>query len=600
MQSAEKVLSIVSVRGKKKLPIERIYRMLFNKEFYLIAYQNIYSNDGAMTEGVNRETVDSMSLKKIDDIIDKLKTESYRWKPVKRVHIPKKNGKLRPLGLPTWSDKLLQEVIRLILEAYYEPQFSDKSHGFRKSRGCQPALEAIKSKDGWKSVKWFVEGDISDCFGSIDHEILIRIMEKKIVDNRFLRLIKNLLKSGYIDDWKYNSTISGCPQGGILSPLLSNIYMDILDKFVEQHLMPKYTFGTKRAENKEYVQLKNQIRKFQRQENWVKIKEFRNRIQKMPSKDPNDQNFKRLYYIRYADDWLVGVSGNKSDAETIKEEIKQFLISTLKLNLSAEKTLITHARNEKARFLGYDIHVLHEDTKRDKRGQRIINGVIGLSIPDEKIRNKMKDYKAKGKPKQRKERTINSDYDIISQFQAEFRGFAQYYLLAYNAHKLSGLKRTLELSLAYTLANKHKTTVNKVFKKYGAYRKTKDGEYKVLQVKVIREGKKPLEAYFGGIKLGYKKYSAIEDIPVINTIYSKRSQLVDRLLKNSCELCGAKENIEMHHVRKLKDLERDDRKEKPEWMKRMIGIRRKTLAVCKTCHIKIHTGNYNGKKITDN
>ena len=196
-------------------------------------------------------------------------------------------------------------------------------------------------------MKWFIEGDISDCFGSIDHKILIRIMEKKIDDNRFLRLIKNLLKSGYIDDWKYNSTVSGCPQGGILSPLLSNIYMDILDQFVEQHLMPKYTFGTKRSENKEYVQLKNQIRKFQRQKNWAKIKEIRNRIQKVPSKDPNDPNFKRLYYIRYADDWLVGVSGNKGDSETIKEEIKQFLILTLKLNLSTEKTLITHARKTK-------------------------------------------------------------------------------------------------------------------------------------------------------------------------------------------------------------------------------------------------------------
>jgi len=201
----------------------------------------------------------------------------------------------------------------------------------------------------------------------------------------------------------------------------------------------------------------------------------------------------------------VGVSGGKEEAVQIKEEIKHFLNETLKLNLNAEKTLITHARTEKARFLGYDIHFLHEDTKRDKRGQRIINGVIGLSVPDEKIRNKMKEYMAKGKPKYRKERTTNSDYDIISQYQSEFRGFAQYYLLAYNAHKLSKLKRIMELSLAYTLANKHKTTANKVFKKYGAYRKIKDGEYKVLQVKVEREGKKPLEAYFLGVQDGLSK-----------------------------------------------------------------------------------------------
>jgi group II intron reverse transcriptase/maturase len=598
MQIAEKVLNIISDRGKRNLPLERIYRMLFNRELYLIAYHNIYSNDGAMTKGVNSETVDGMSLKKMDDIIAKLQIETYKWTPVRRVFIPKKNGKMRPLGMPSWSDKLLQEVIRLILDAYYDPQFSDRSHGFRKNRGCQTALETIRT-NGWKSVKWFVEGDISDCFGSIDHDILIQIMGEKILDNRFLRLINNLLKSGYIEEFKHHTTVSGAPQGGILSPLLSNVYMDRLDQFVETTLMPEFTVGVKRTENKEYVRLKNQIRKFQRHKDWEMVKHIRKQFQAMPSKDPNDPYFKRLYYVRYADDWLIGISGSKEEAIMMKERIRGFLIKNLKLYLSEEKTLITHAKTEKARFLGYDVHVLHCDVKHDDRGQRSINGVIGLSIPDEKIRNKAKNYMSNGRVTHRKERTINGDFDIISQYQSEFRGFVQYYLLAYNTHKLAKLKRTMELSLAYTLANKHKTTINKVFAKYGKYRKTKDGEYKVLQVIVDREGKKPLEAYFGGIRLGYQNDIRIEDAPLVGKIFLKRSQLVQRLLNDTCELCGSKGSIEIHHIRKLKDLAQNGRKDKPEWMKRMIAMSRKTLAVCDTCHLLIHSGKYQGKKIAD-
>lgn len=371
--------------------------------------------------------------------------------------------------------------------------------------------------------------------------------------------------------------------------------MDKLDQYVEQVLAPQYTKGTKRAVNKEYKSFLNQIGKYKRHGNWEKVKELRKIAQGMPSKDPNDCNFKRLYYIRYADDWLIGVSGSKEDAVEIKEKMKTFLLNELNLNLSQEKTLITHARNEKARFVGYDIHVLHNDSKHDKRGQRIINGAIGLRVPDDKMKAKMSEYMTKGKPIQKTRKTTNSDYDIISQYQAEFRGFAQYYLLAYNAHQMHKVKRVMELSLSKTLANKHKTTINKVFKKYQTTKKTKDGEYKVLQVTVERENKKPLIAYFGGIKLAYNKNITIIETPM--KIFNTRSQLIDRLWNNTCELCGAYGNIEMHHVRKLKDLRKDGRKDKPEWMKRMIAMNRKTLAVCRKCHDEIHAGKYDGKKV---
>ncbi|TGE34794.1 maturase [Desulfosporosinus fructosivorans] len=597
MQKAEKVLDIIGDRGKRKVPLYRIYRLLYNKELYLIAYKNIYANNGAMTKGVTDETVDGMSIAKIDRIIDQLKKETYRFSPVRRMYIKKKGSKKqRPLGLPSWSDKLLQEVIRLILNIYFDPQFSNASHGFRSNRGCHTALDSIRAKNGWKSVKWFVEGDIRDCFGSIDHGVLLGILTEKVKDNRFMRLMKHFLECGYMEEWKYNVTLSGCPQGSILSPLLSNLYMDKFDQFMEKHILPVYNCGGRRAENKTYKALNNQMKRHMRHQDWKIVKELNKQRQSMPSKDAFDPAFRRLYYIRYADDWLLGVSGPMQDAIKIKEQIRTFLVSELKLTLSEEKTLITHAKTEKARFLGYDIHVLHQDTKHDKRGQRSINGVIGFRVPDEKMKDKAREYKQKGKPIHRKERTINSDFDIIAQYQSEFRGFAQYYLLAYNAHQLHGLKRTMELSLARTLANKFKTTVNKIFKSYKTTRETEGQSYKVLQTEVKREGKKPLVAYFGGFKLGYKKDAVIVDALPTGKVFSIKSQLIDRLMNDTCELCGSSENIEMHHVNKLKDLESNGRKEKPEWMKRMMAMRRKTLAVCLECHTNIHSGKYDGKR----
>ncbi|MDR2707538.1 MAG: maturase [Nitrososphaerota archaeon] len=594
MRDAEKILSIISERGKNQKPLERIYRLLFNEEFYLIAYQNIYANKGAITKGINNDTVDGMSIKKITAIISKLKTETYRWTPVRRTYIKKKNGKQRPLGLPSWSDKLLQEVIRIILEAYYDNQFSNHSHGFRKNRGCQTALETLAKKD-WKGIKWFIEGDVTNCFNSFDHQILMNILDEKIADKRFLRLIKNFLQSGYMEDWKYNKTLSGCPQGGVLSPLLSNVYMDKLDQYVENELMPIYNKGKDRARNHEYLSLLDRRRRYIRHGKWEEAKELKKLAQTMPSNDTSDPNFRRLYFLRYADDWIIGLSGDKNDAEEIKGKIATALQVNLKLQLNQEKTLITHARSERARFLGYDIHVLYNDAKHDKSGRRCINGQTGLRVPRDKMRAKIGQYMAKGKPVHRQELTRYSDYDIISTYQSEFRGFVQYYLRAYNAHQMRAVKYIMEMSLAKTLAVKHKMSVMQVFRKYKATTETKYGLYKVLQVIVERDGKKPLIAQFGGVRLAYNRNATIDEKP--RQLLSNRSQLIDRLLRNVCELCGATGNIEMHHVKKLKDLSRSGRRHKPEWMKRMIAIRRKTLAVCVGCHREIHSGEYDKVRV---
>ena len=299
MQTAEVVLNVLRERGRKGLPCMQLYRQMFNEDLYLLAYGNIYSNDGAMTPGVGEETADGMSEAKIEQITGLMRREKYRFSPARRVYIPKKNGRLRPLGMPTWSDKLVGEVVRLLLEAYYDPQFSDSSHGFRKSRGCHTALREIGST--WTGTTWFIEGDISDCFGSLDHDILLGIMAEKIHDNRFLRLMRHMLKAGYLEEWEYHDTLSGVPQGGTVSPILSNIYLDKLDKFVEQELIPQYTRGGRRRLNPEYNRTAMRLKRTRKRGDRAEARDLLKQLRTLPRDDPMDPGYRRLKYTRYAD-----------------------------------------------------------------------------------------------------------------------------------------------------------------------------------------------------------------------------------------------------------------------------------------------------------
>ena len=221
---------------------------------FLKAYAKIYANTGATTPGTDvTDTIQGMSLARINAIITQLEENTYRWKPSRRTYIAKSNGSQRPLSIPNWTDKLVQEVIRLILEAYYEPQFRDSSHGFRPHRSCHTALQQIKRT--WTGNKWFIEGDIKGCYDNFDHKVIITLLSQSIHDNRFLKLVRNMLQAGYIDDWQYHRTYSGVPQGGICSPIISNIVLHELDKYVEDQLIPRYTKGERRKHNREYSRL---------------------------------------------------------------------------------------------------------------------------------------------------------------------------------------------------------------------------------------------------------------------------------------------------------------------------------------------------------
>jgi group II intron reverse transcriptase/maturase len=596
MRDATTVLNIIRDRGEKGLPLERLYRQLYNRDLYLRAYGKLYPNKGAMTPGTTSETVDQMSLDKIDRIIAAVRQESYRWKPVRRTYIPKRNGKRRPLGMPSWSDKLLQEVIRSLLEAYYEPQFSNHSHGFRAGRGCHSALHEIMCQ--WKGIKWFIEGDICAFFDRIDHSILLKILRQKIHDNRFIRLLEHLLQAGYLEEWHYHKTHSGVPQGSIISPILANLVLDQLDKFVECTLIPTYTRGLRRKTNPPYVTLTRIASKARKAGDLETARQMNQQAQKMPSRDPNDPNFRRLHYVRYADDWLMGFTGTKAEAREIKQQMATFLEEQLHLELSQEKTFITHAREDVARFLGYEVHTLDADDKHDHRGQRCINGTIGLRVPRSTIQTYCAKYKRRGKPVHLIRRVNDSAYSIVANYQTEYRGIVQYYRLAYNLHTLSQLKWVMETSLVKTLAQKYKASRSQIYRKFKTLHTNEFGTYKVLEVTVEREsGRPPLVSRFGGIPLRWNKWVKNND-PLPKPIWSGRSEISQRLLAQICELCGATENIEVHHIRKLADLERVGQSVKPDWAKAMATRKRKTLIVCQSCHHAIHYGRYDKASIS--
>jgi group II intron reverse transcriptase/maturase len=583
MQTAEVVLSVLRERGRKGLPCTQLYRQMFNRDLYLLAYGNIYSNQGAMTPGVSEETADGMSEEKIEQITGLMRQEKYRFSPARRVYIPKKNGRLRPLGMPTWSDKLAGEVVRLLLEALYEPQFPDSSHGFRKSRGCHTALREIGNT--WTGTTWFIEGDISDCFGSLDHEILLGILAEKIHDNRFLRLIRNMLKAGYLEDWDYRDTLSGVPQGGTVSPILSNVYLDKLDKFVEQELIPQYTRGTRRRLNPEYSRVQSRTRRARTRGDRAAARDLQRQLRTLPRDDPMDPGYRRLKYLRYADDHILGFIGPKAEAEEIKARLAGFLRETLGLELNQAKTLVTHARSQRARFLGYDISVWHCNT-RITGGRRAINGKIALHVPPDVVRAQCARYRKHGKPWYRSRLQNLDDYDIVRTYGAEYRGVVNYYLLAHDVSRLGVLRWNALTSLLKTLAAKHGSTVTKMAAKHKAKIETGDGLRTCFEARKHREGKEDLVARFGGIPLRQNRRAVIRDPAPVRAPYP-RKQLIKRLRKRECELCETGTTVAVHQVARLKELGKPGPGQ-PAWAALMTKMRRKTLIVCAYCHEHIH------------
>lgn len=597
MQKAEQILQAVRKMGEKRIPLTRVYRSLFSEDLFLAAYDKIARNRGALTVGSDSETADGMNRERIQRIIEQLRCERFNFRPARRIQIPKKSGGTRPLRIPNFTDKLVQEVLRMVLEAYYEPRFRNSSHGFRPGRGCHTALANLQYK--FKGAAWFIEGDIRGCFDNIDHEVLMAILARDIQDGRLLNLLRMGLKAGYLENWQYNRTYSGTPQGGILSPLLANIYLHELDAYIEDMLIPQYTRGKKRAYNPEYGKVGNDIKVARKTGNEERVKQLMTQYRKLPSQNVNDPNFRRLQYIRYADDFILSFIGTKSEAEEIKAAMCAFLKEKLHLEMSTSKTLITHSRTEHARFLGYDISVYHADDKISPRSgtlskTRSVNGCIRLGIPYGKVDELAKRYMRGGKPIHEAGLLAFSDAQIIDVYQQRFRGVAEYYKFATDRNALGKLKYVMEVSLTKTLAHKFKTTVVHTYRRYEGKRTVQGNTYKVLVVEVpTKNGTRYI--YWGGIPLKVVKPGTEildDNNGRRNVALSSRTDLIQRLQANECEICGSQENCEVHHVRKLADLKNRwrGRKEKPAWVTTMIAMQRKTLVVCAKCHVAIHTG----------
>ena len=517
----------------------------------------------------------------------------------------KNSSKKRPLGIPCTNDKLVQEIIRMLLESIYEPTFSDQSHGFRPNRSCHTALTHIKHT--FKSVKWIVEGDIKGCFDNFDHHVLIDILRRRIKDEYFIGLMWKSLRAGYMEQWEYHTTYSGTPQGSGMSPILANIYMSELDAYMEEY-KASFDRGSEstRKSNKAYVSLmgKCNYRRRKLRKSWEsmtdeerksavrEIKSLQGEMRKQPRYLPIDDGYRRIQYNRYADDFVIGIIGSKADAAAVKEDVRKFLKDKLKLTLSEEKTHITHS-SKRIRYLGYDFSISRDmSLKKNAKGQtqRAWSGTVRLYMPKEKWFRKLLEYKAMKitkdisgrefwKPLHRGELMNRTDIEIISKVNAEIRGMYNYYQIAENVSVLDKFFFIMEYSMYKTFAAKYRTTVSKTIKKY-----SKNGVFGVNYE--TKDGIKRCEFYHDG----FRRSNACELVQ-FDTFpqyrkYDRPNSLAARIRAGVCEYCEEHtENLCMHHVKRLADLT-----DKTAWEQLMKAKRRKSLALCPACYEKLHDG----------
>lgn len=554
-----------------------LYRLLLNKELLTISYNIIKSKPGNMTPGTDNETLDGISNKLIDTIIGELRTQKFEFKPVRRVYIPKSNGKLRPLGVPSPRDKLVQQAMLLILEPIYEPIFSDYSHGFRPGRSCHTALKEIRKS--WSGSKWAIEGDIKGCYDNVDHHVLIKILKTKIQDERFIQLIWKLLRSGTIINNKYFSNKLGTPQGGILSPLLANIYLNELDKFVSYIITLLNSKSTRRP-NPEYKRLESRIWRLRQKisqstlnpsDEIIELIYLQKERFTIPSKNPVDTKYVRIKYIRYADDWIIGVTSEKRLATEIRLIITSFLKNELKLTLSPEKTQITYFSSRKVKFLGYLIQIGQSSNLTTTSGQkrRSAGWQPRLFIPVDDLINKLseKNFCKNGKGIKKKGWILYPDEIITKRYNSILLGLKNYYSPADNYRtSINRIQYILKFSWAHTLATKHRTRISK----------------QLVRSKEL------------GLKIESNITNNIWDFKINMKdpyIGFKVSPLRTKLLSSDhCKICGSKDNLEMHHIKALK---KDGVLIEDRYMAALMQrMNRKQLCVCTSCHNNIHKGEY--------
>ncbi len=584
-----------------------LYRLMFKEDLYIIAYERIKSKPGNMTPGTDGETLDGFSLKTIRKIIEAMRTESFQFKPVRQSFIPKANGKMRKLGIPSANEKIVQQAIYMILEAIYDspstPYFQETSHGFRPNHSCHTALREIR--EHWSAVNWFVEGDIRACFDEVDHQTLVSILRKKIKDERFLNLIWKLLNAGYMDlHGARKESLVGTPQGSIVSPILANVYLHELDEFVET-LRTQREKGRTKARNPLYHRLseKKRVMVKQGRTKTRAFKELTAQMRSLPSVVVDDPHFIRLKYLRYADDWIIGLCGSRKLADEIKQEIKQFLSKTLKLTLSEEKTHITNAKAEEAFFLGTILKIGNGGTAKvtlstSRSGKKVKRRSTGwetvMEAPMPRLIKRLSERgfcTAEGFPTGKAGWAYLDTDQIIHLYSSVNRGIQNYYRFVDNWSRLNRVQYILKYSLAKTLARKYNISLSKVFKRFGKH---------ITIVIKGKKGKKDREVSFYSNRTWTKNRDAFQGNTVSNVdLVRMATQMRTRSkLGKPCCICGENaEQMAMHHVRHIRKL---SHRRGPTGFNRILrAINRKQIPVCGNCHGKIHRGEYDDVKLMD-
>jgi group II intron reverse transcriptase/maturase len=584
---------------------EGLYRLMYQEDLYIIAYERLKSRPGNLTPGSDGQTLDGWSLEAIQTIIQDMRNEQFQFKPVRTVYIPKQHSrKMRKLGIPSTRDKVVQEVIRMILQTIYDSpygaHFLDTSHGFRPGRSCHTALKAIRTH--WSGTNWFLEGDIEACFDSLDQQILVQQLRKKIRDERFLNLLWKLLRAGYFDlNGQYGESLAGTPQGGGVSPLLMNVYLHALDEKVEQ-IRRRLESGRRKRPNLLYKRLSAHKRRLIKQGK-ADTKEYRQllaRIRALPAVEPCDAGFIRVRYVRYCDDWLVGICGPHQLAESVKEELGIFLAEELHLTLSQEKTHITHARTSQARFLGTDISIgrgtqarvtkTHNGSgKPIKRRSTGWQTVMCLPIRELLRRFAQRGFcTPKGEPIAKRGWAFLDEDQLVRLYSSINRGIQAYYRFVDNLATLARLQYILRFSLAKTLATKFDISVKRVFARFG---------------KAIRVGVKTASGKVQGTVRFYQNHDwrqkrnafQTQDAQVDLVGMARRLRSRSKLGKPCC-ICGSADQVQMHHVRHIRKM---TRRKASGFVRVMRALNRKQVPVCRSCHQGIHQGKYDGLNLSD-
>lgn len=576
-----------------------LYRLMFQSDLYILAYERIKSSPGNMTAGVDGSTIDGFSMKTIENIIRSMRDQSFVFTRARRKYIPKANGKLRPLGIPSPKDKVVQEVIRLILESIYDgdtPSFKDTSHGFRSGRGTHSCLKVIR---GWHSVSWFIEGDIKSCFDLIDHGKLMEVLRKRIKDERFIDLIWKALRAGYMEGYTPMDSLSGTPQGSIVSPILANIFLHELDCFVDS-LKAKHDKGERKRANPAYtaiVKERRRIKSGKKVATPETLRQLEQQMRKTPSLMHDDPNYVRVKYARYADDWIIGLDGSKALAEELKRDIKNFLAGTLKLTLSEEKTHIRNARSEEAFFLGTVLRIgikgAEPKHKRVKTasGKEFVKRTTGhttrMEAPIQKLIARLAErgFCSRDGTPLCKRGWIYLDLDqIVKQYNSVLEGLRNYYSFVDNYNALKYIQHILQQSALHTFCRKLQVRKPTVYKRFGVNLAipVRDKEGKVSKIISLK-----LSSDWKPNKMRFQEGEALDKASAHFTLRTRSK------LEEDCCICGETEGIEMHHLRHV-------RKGKSTGFARvMSSLNRKQIPVCGQCHQRIHDGVYDSIKLAN-